>query len=376
MKVLVVVGTRPEAIKMAPLVAALEARRDIFDTRLCVSGQHRDMMDSVIHLFGLTVHYDLNVMVHNQSVADITTKVLTGVSGVLEAESPDVVLIHGDTTTSFAAALAAHYHRAPVGHVEAGLRTHDKWHPFPEEMNRRLADALCDYHYAPTERARENLLAENIPPEQIVVTGNTAIDALLWAAKQPCSFDDPFLERAGADRRLILVTAHRRESFGAPFREMCSAMRDVVNHNDNVEVIYPMHPNPNVRKAACEILRGHERIRLVEPLGYLPFVQLQKKAYLILTDSGGIQEEAPSLGTPVLVMRDTTERPEAVDAGVSKLVGTKRADIAREVQQLLDKEADYNQMASAVNPFGDGHASERIAGHLADLAQNQRGIHA
>ena len=367
MKVLVVIGTRPEVIKMAPVIAALEACPETFETRLCVSGQHREMLDQAVALFGLTVHHDLDIMAHGQSVFDISTRVLKGVGRVLEEERPDVALVHGDTTTAFAAALAGFYQRVPVGHVEAGLRTYDRHRPFPEEMNRRLADALCTAHYAPTERARANLLAERIDPGHIVVTGNTAIDALLWAAGQPCDFEDPLLARVGTVRRLILVTAHRRESFGAPFEAMCGALREVADANPDVELLYPVHPNPKVRRAVEALLTGHPRIHLVDPLSYLQFVHLQKRAYLVLTDSGGIQEEAPSLGTPVLVMRETTERPEAVEAGVLKLVGTARETIVAEVGRLLSDPAAYARMASAANPFGDGHAAARIVAHLRTL---------
>ena len=369
MKVLTVIGTRPEAIKMAPVIAALRSRPREFDTRLCVTGQHRDMLDQVVDLFRLEVHHDLDLMAHDQSVFGITSRVLGGVGEVIACEAPDTVLIHGDTTTAFAAALAAYYRQVPVGHVEAGLRTYDKHHPFPEEMNRRLADALCDYHYAPTEGARANLLAERISPDNIVVTGNTAIDALLWAAREPCSFEEPALSSLGRARRLILVTAHRRESFGAPFREMCLAMRDLVEQREDIELVYPMHPNPSVRATVREILQGRDRIHLVEPLSYLPFVQLQRRAFLILTDSGGIQEEAPSLGKPVLVMREATERPEAVEAGAVRLVGTRREVIVREVRRLLEDETAYAAMAGAGNPFGDGHAAERIADHLAGIGK-------
>lgn len=364
MKILVVVGTRPEAIKMAPVVLELQKRRDAFDVEVCLTAQHRELLDQVIRVFNLPVQYDLNLMVPGQSVFDVTSKVVSAMEGVLAAASPEVVLVHGDTSTSFTGALAAYYGKIPVGHVEAGLRTYDKYRPFPEEMNRRLCDALCDYHYAPTEQAKRNLLQEHIPEGGIIVTGNTVIDALLYTAVQPYTFTDPLLENAGKDRRLLLVTAHRRESFGKPFREMCQAIRDLAARNEDLEVIYPVHPNPNVRRVTDEVLAGQERVRLIEPMDYLPFVHLLKKAYLVLTDSGGIQEEAPSLGKPVLVMREVTERPEALEAGTARLAGTQYDGIVSAVQRLLDDAGAYAAMANRVNPYGDGHASERIADHL------------
>ena len=366
MRILTVIGTRPEAIKMAPVINALRSRAS-FDTSVCLTAQHRELLDQVIAVFDLPVHFDLNLMSPNQTIFDVTAKVLCGMERVLDEAKPDVVLVHGDTSTSFAAALAAYYKKIPVGHVEAGLRTYDKFQPFPEEMNRRLADALCDYHYAPTSGARVNLLKESIPESGIVVTGNTVIDALLDMTARPYAFEDPLLERAGEDRRLLLVTAHRRESFGEPFLEMCTAMRDLACGNADLEIIYPVHPNPNVRKAVDAVLTGHERIHLIEPLDYAPFVHLLKKAAIVLTDSGGIQEEAPSLGKPVLVMREVTERPEAIEAGTAKLVGTSRGRIVSEVQRLLDDEDAYGNMATAVNPYGDGHAAERIVRHIESL---------
>jgi UDP-N-acetylglucosamine 2-epimerase (non-hydrolysing) len=371
MKVLVVVGTRPEAIKMAPVVQALRARSGEFQTAVCLSGQHRELLDQVIRVFNLPVDYDLEVMTPGQSVHAITSRVLTGMRDVLETGRPDVMLVHGDTTTSFAAALAGYYAHVPVGHVEAGLRTYDKYRPFPEEMNRRLADALCDYHYAPTPAARDNLLCEHIPAEHILVTGNTVIDALLYISQRTYSFSDPLLAAAGTERRLLLVTAHRRESFGEPFRDMCRAIADLAAQNPDLEIIYPVHPNPQVRKVTGEILDGCERIHLIEPLDYLPFVHLLKKAHIVLTDSGGIQEEAPSLGKPVLVMRDVTERPEAIAAGTAQLTGTRYDSIVSGVQRLLDSPEAYAAMANRVNPYGDGHAAPRIVEHLAALSKQE-----
>ncbi len=365
MKVLVVIGTRPEAVKMAPVVRALQARPDRFDSvAVCLTAQHRDLLDQVVRVFDLPVDYDLDLMSPDQTVFDVTAAVVSGMRGILEAARPDLALVHGDTTTTFAAALAAYYKRVPIGHVEAGLRTFDKYRPFPEEMNRRLCDALCDYHYAPTARARENLLREGIPDKGIAVTGNTVIDALLHVAAQPYRFDDPLLESAGAERRLILVTAHRRESFGEPFRDMCRAIRDIAARNADVEVVYPVHPNPNVRRYVGEFLADRERIHLIDPMDYLPFVHLLKKAHIVLTDSGGLQEEAPALGVPVLVMREVTERPEAVEAGVAQLTGVRYDSIAAATQRLLDDPAARDAMARRTNPFGDGHAAERIAEHL------------
>ncbi len=367
MKVLVVIGTRPEAIKMAPVVLEL-ARRPGFDVRVCLSAQHRELLDQVITLFGLPVHHDLDVMRPDQTIFDITASVLRGLRVVLEEEAPEAVLIHGDTTTSFTTALGAYYLQIPVGHVEAGLRTYDKFHPFPEEMNRRLGDALCDYHYAPTPGAAENLRGEHIDPAHIVITGNTVIDALLDIAARPYEFDDPLLEQAGTGKRLVLVTAHRRESFGPPFHRMCKAMRDIAAHNEDVEVIYPVHPNPNVRAVTEAILAKTPRVHCIDPLGYEPFVHLLKKAHIVLTDSGGIQEEAPALGKPVLVMREVTERPEAVEAGTVRLVGADYDAITTGVQRLLDDANAYAAMANAVSPYGDGKASARIANHLEGVA--------
>lgn len=369
MKVLVVIGTRPEAIKMAPVIAALRESPAGFKVVVCLTAQHRDLLDQVISIFRIPVDHDLNLMAPDQSIFDTTCNVLRGMATVLDEEKPDAVLVHGDTTTSFAAALAAYYKQVPAGHVEAGLRTGDKYRPFPEEINRRLADPICDYHYAPTVAARDNLLRENIPPTHVLVTGNTVIDALLDVAARPYEFTDPQLAEAGTHRRLIVVTAHRRESFGGPFASMCRGMRDIVERNGDVEIVYAVHPNQNVTKTAREILGGHDRIHLVKPVDYVPFVHLMKKAAIVLTDSGGIQEEAPSLGKPVLVMRDVTERPEAIEAGTAMLVGTSRERIAASVQKLLDDPAAYRKMANAVNPYGDGKAGPRIAAHLAEVGR-------
>ncbi len=351
---------------MAPVIKELQKRGSRLEVKVCLTAQHRALLDQVIRVFDLPVDYDLNLMRPNQSLSDITAAVVGGMQHVLEDCRPDVVLVHGDTTTSFAAALAAYYNKVPVGHVEAGLRTFDKYQPFPEEINRRLCDSLCDYHYAPTKRARENLLKENLPDAGIRITGNTVVDALLDVAEKPYTFEDDTLDRLGATGNLILVTAHRRESFGQPFRDMCQAIRDIARNNPNVEVVYPVHPNPNVRQCVKEVLENRERVHLIEPLEYVPFVNLLKKSRLVLTDSGGIQEEAPSLGKPVLVMREVTERPEAVEAGTALLVGTAYRGICDNVQRLLDDRDFYNKMANAVNPYGDGQARVRIADDLAD----------
>lgn len=363
MRVLVVAGTRPEAIKMAPVVQELR-RRSCFEVSLCLTAQHRGLLDQVVAAFGLEVQYDLNLMQPNQSICDVTTAVLRGMESVLTDARPDVALVHGDTTTSFAAALAAFYARVRVGHIEAGLRTYNRYQPFPEEMNRRLADDLCDYHYAATVSARANLLSERIPETHIVVTGNTVIDALLDVASRPYVFSDPALEAAGKGRCLLLVTAHRRENFGAPIHRICEAIRDLAAANTGLEVVYPVHPNPNVLSVAQRVLGDQERVHLIEPLDYVPFVHLMKKATIVLTDSGGVQEEAPSLGKPVLVMREVTERPEAVEAGTAMLVGTSYEGIRGTVQKLLDDEHAYRSMANAINPYGDGKARFRIADHL------------
>jgi UDP-N-acetylglucosamine 2-epimerase (non-hydrolysing) len=364
-KILITFGTRPEAIKMAPVVAALMADAS-FDVKICVTAQHRQMLDQVLELFAIRPDFDLDLMQPGQDLTDITCNVLLGMRGVLRQWRPDWLLVHGDTTTTFAAALAAYYEKIPVGHVEAGLRTGNSYSPWPEEMNRRLAGAITALHFAPTERAKENLLREGVAPESIHVTGNTVIDALLEvvarirkdAELQAC-FARKF-DFMTPDRRLILVTGHRRENFGAGFERICHALQKLGERED-VEIVYPVHLNPNVQEPVRRILGAARRVHLIAPLDYLPFIYLMDKAYLIITDSGGVQEEAPSLGKPVLVMRDTTERPEAVDAGTVKLVGTDEGAIVREATLLLDGRADYERMALAHNPYGDGLAGGRIA---------------
>lgn len=375
--VMLVFGTRPEAIKMAPLVKAFQAASDSFRTLVCVTGQHREMLDQVLHIFDIQPDYDLNIMKQGQDLYDVTSRVLLGLREVLKEAHPDVVLVHGDTTTSTAAALAAFYAQIPVGHVEAGLRTHNIYSPWPEEMNRQLTGRMATWHFAPTPLSRQNLLAENVAEAQITVTGNTVIDALYWVVdkiKHDASLSqqlDAELQRAGYDverlsggRKLVLITGHRRENFGDGFIHMCTAIKDLTQRYPQVDFVYPMHLNPNVRKPIHEVfgqdLSGLGNMFFIEPLEYLSFVHLMEKSHIVLTDSGGIQEEAPGLGKPVLVMRDTTERPEALTAGTVKLVGTDYDKIVSGVSTLLDDEAAYQAMSRAVNPYGDGKACGRI----------------
>ncbi len=362
-KVMLVFGTRPEAIKMCPLVNELKSRSAEFETVVCVSGQHREMLDQVLRAFDVAPNYDLSIMKPGQTLFDVTCDVLLKIRAVLEAERPDAVLVHGDTTTSFAAALAAFYLRIPVGHVEAGLRTNDLCSPWPEEFNRQAVDVLARWYFAPTDAAKENLLAEGKPEGRIWVTGNTGIDALRTTVRE--GYSHPDLEWAEGSR-LILVTAHRRENLGEPMHRMFRAIRRAMEEHPDAKAIYPVHMNPRVREAAHAELDRFERLRIVEPLDVLDFHNFMAASHLILTDSGGIQEEAPSLGKPVLVMRDTTERPEGVEAGTLRLVGTDEETIHREFSRLLDNPAAYEEMSHASNPYGDGHASERIADVLAD----------
>lgn len=372
LKVLAVFGTRPEAIKMAPVVARLSARPDRFDVRVCVTAQHREMLDSVLDLFRIRPDHDLDLMTPGQDLYGITSGVLEGMKGVLAAESPGIVLVHGDTTTTMAASLAAYYARVPVGHVEAGLRTGDKYAPFPEEINRRVTGVVADLHFAPTETARANLLREGVPDAAIAVTGNTVVDALLEVAgridgdaglRARLAAGFPFLDPA---RPLILVTGHRRENFGEGFESICRALADLAARYPDAQIVYPVHLNPNVQEPVNRILGGSGRgnIHLVPPADYLPFVYLMTRSRLIVTDSGGVQEEAPSLGKPVLVMREATERPEAVAAGTVRLVGTDRGTIVREASRLLDDPEAYRAMSQAHNPYGDGLAADRIADRL------------
>jgi UDP-N-acetylglucosamine 2-epimerase (non-hydrolysing) len=365
-KVLSVFGTRPEAIKMAPVVKALARCPDKIESKVCVTAQHRHMLDQVLRLFDIQPDYDLNVMQANQTLAQITANVLTGLDPIIAREKPDWVLVQGDTTTVMVAALAAFYHKVKVGHVEAGLRTGDKYQPFPEEINRKIATAVCDLHFAPTETSRQNLLREGVPDAAIRVTGNPVVDALQLAAEMPYDPAAGPLKDVPADRRLILVTAHRRENFGAPMEEICWALRDIAEaYRGDVHLVYPVHLNPNVQAPVRRILGEVEGISLIEPLDYLPLVHLLKRSTLVLTDSGGIQEEAPGLGKPVLVLRETTERPEAVTAGTVRLIGPHRERIVEWTRRLLDDPAEYAKMARAVNPYGDGKAAGRIVEALA-----------
>lgn len=376
-KVLLVFGTRPEAIKMAPLVMELQKQKERIETVVCVTGQHREMLDQVLEIFDIKPDYDLNIMKRGQDLYDVTARVLTGMREVLKEIKPDIVLVHGDTTTSTAAALAAFYQQIPVGHVEAGLRTHNIYSPWPEEMNRQITGRIATYDFAPTLLSKKNLLKENVPEDKIIVTGNTVIDALYWVVdkiKNDKALDielDMELKCAGYDvgrlsngKKLVLITGHRRENFGEGFIRMCNAIKTLTEKYPEVDFVYPMHLNPNVRKPIHEVfgkdLSDLDNMFFIEPLEYLVFVSLMEKSSIVLTDSGGIQEEAPGLGKPVLVMRNTTERPEALDAGTVKLVGTDYDKIVGEVSRLLDDETYYNQMSHAVNPYGDGLACERI----------------
>ncbi|WP_275668761.1 non-hydrolyzing UDP-N-acetylglucosamine 2-epimerase [Halomonas urmiana] len=365
MKTLCVFGTRPEAIKMAPLALSLAAD-DRFDAQVCVTGQHREMLDQVLDLFELTPDHDLNVMKPGQDLTDVTTSILQGMKGVLAEVKPDIVLVHGDTATTFATTLAAYYQQIPVGHVEAGLRTGNIYSPWPEEANRKLTGALAELHFAPTKRSSQNLLEEGVAPNKVHVTGNTVIDALLDVVAKLESNSElqaQFVEQfdfLDANRKLILVTGHRRESFGGGFERICQALRDTATAHPDAQIVYPVHLNPNVLEPVKRLLSDIDNVHLIEPLDYLPFVYLMNRAHLILTDSGGIQEEAPSLGKPVLVMRDTTERPEAVDAGTVKLVGTDVARIVGELHSLLTDSTAYEAMSYAHNPYGDGKACSRI----------------
>ena len=361
LRLMTVFGTRPEAIKMCPLVLEMHKYPEYIEPIVAVTAQHREMLDQVLELFRIKPDYDLNIMASGQTLYDITTRALNGLKEVIEDVKPDMVLVHGDTTTTFAGALAAFYAQVPVGHVEAGLRTGNKYSPYPEEMNRKLTGSIADMHFAPTSTSKENLLKENVNPEAIMVTGNTVIDALQTTVKANYEFADAEFNKIFArGNRLILMTTHRRENLGEPMRNVYKALRKVLETHADVEAIFPVHKNPKVREIVQEELGGLERVHLVEPMDYEPFANLMGKVDIVLTDSGGIQEEAPALGKPVLVLRDTTERPEAVDAGTVKLVGTGYEDVLRETNLLLDDPAHYKKMAEAANPYGDGKACERI----------------
>ena len=372
-KILLVFGTRPEAIKMAPLVKKFQADTANFDTRVCVTAQHRQMLDQVLEVFDIKPDYDLNIMAPNQDLYDITSKVLLGLRDVLKDFKPNVVLVHGDTTTSMAAGLAAFYQQIPVGHVEAGLRTYDMLSPWPEEMNRQVTDRICDYYFAPTQQSRVNLLQENIDESKVYITGNTVIDALLMAVdiiKNKPGVEDKIkqeLTEKGytvGDRKYILVTGHRRENFGDGFLHICKAIKELSQQYPDIDIVYPVHLNPNVQKPVYSLLSDLDNVYLIPPLDYLPFIYAMKHSSLLLTDSGGVQEEAPSLGKPVLVMRNTTERPEAVEAGTVKLVGTDADAIVANVSKLLNDDSLYRKMSETINPYGDGKACDRILNAL------------
>ena len=368
-KVMSIFGTRPEGVKMAPLVKELERRKEI-ESIVCVTAQHRQMLDQVLETFNIKPDYDLNIMKQGQSLSEITSRALTGLESVIKDVKPDIVLVHGDTTTTFAGALAAFYNQVAIGHVEAGLRTYDKYSPFPEEMNRQMVDCMTDLYFAPTTVSKENLLKEDIQEEKIFVTGNTAIDAMSTTVKN--DYTHPELEWIKPNEKMILLTAHRRENLGEPMRHIFKAIRRIVDEFDDVKVIYPIHLNPLVRSVANEVFAGCDKVKLIEPLEVFDFHNFQNKSYIILTDSGGIQEEAPSLGKPVLVLRDTTERPEGISAGTLKLVGTDEETIYNETKKLLTDNKEYEKMSHASNPYGDGHASERIVDAIIKWKQNSQ----
>ena len=356
-KVMTVFGTRPEAIKMAPLVKELKSRKEI-ECIVCVTAQHRQMLDQVLEVFDIKPDYDLDIMKQGQTLGDITSRVLSGLDGVIKEVKPDIVLVHGDTTTTFAGALAAFYNQVDIGHVEAGLRTWNKYSPYPEEMNRQMVGVMADMHFAPTEKSKNSLVNENKDISKIYVTGNTAIDALATTVKE--DYTNPIFDWIGNDR-MILLTAHRRENLGEPMRGMFKAIKRITEEFQDVKVVYPVHLNPKVREVANDVLGDNDRVKLIDPLEVIDFHNFIAKSYLILTDSGGIQEEAPSLGKPVLVLRDTTERPEGIDAGTLKLAGTDEETIYKLTKELLENKEEYNRMSKASNPYGDGKASKRIA---------------
>lgn len=362
-KVMTVFGTRPEAIKMAPLVLGLQKQSQRFEAITTVSAQHREMLDQVLDIFHIKPDYDLNIMHARQTLTDITSNVLINLDKILKEAKPDIVLVHGDTTTTFAASVAAFYNQIPIGHVEAGLRTWEKYSPYPEEMNRQMTDAMTDLYFAPTNQSKANLLKENHKEDNIYITGNTAIDALKQTVDKEYHHD--ILDKVSPDNKLILLTMHRRENQGEPMRRVFKVIREVVESREDVEVIYPVHLSPAVQEAAKEILGNTERIHLISPLDVVDFHNLAARSYFIMTDSGGVQEEAPSLGKPVLVLRDTTERPEGVEAGTLKLVGTESEKVKKEMEELLDNDAEYQRMTQAKNPYGDGKASERILDAIA-----------
>ena len=367
-KVMSVFGTRPEAIKMAPLVKELEKRKEI-ESIVCVTAQHREMLDQVLETFEIVPDYDLNIMKQGQTLTDVTTRAIQGLEGVIKEVNPDIILVHGDTTTTFAGALAAFYNQVAIGHVEAGLRTYNKYSPYPEEMNRQMVGCMADLHFSPTELSASNLIKEGKNKDNIFITGNTAIDAMSTTVDE--NYKHEVLDWVGSDR-MILLTAHRRENLGDPMRHIFKAIKRIVDEFDDVKVVYPIHKNPKVREVAKEIFGDNDKVKLIEPLEVFDFHNFQNKSYIILTDSGGIQEEAPSLGKPVLVLRDTTERPEGIGAGTLKLVGTDEDVIYNETKKLLTNKEEYEKMSKASNPYGDGHASERIVDAIIKYFNNKK----
>ena len=370
-KILFIFGTRPEAIKMAPVIKKLK-EADVFNVKVCVTAQHREMLDEVLKIFEINPDYDLDIMKKNQDLYDITSNILLGLKNVLDDFKPNLVMVHGDTTTTFSASLAAFYKKIDIAHIEAGLRSGNIYSPYPEEANRKMTSILAKYHFAPTLKAKENLIKEGLNEKNIIVTGNTVIDSLFWVIKKienDSKLKDKILKRLNFsfDSKFILVTGHRRENFGQGFLNICEALKEIALKHKDINIVYPVHLNPNVREPVNKILNGIENIKLIEPLNYLEFVYLMSKSYLILTDSGGVQEEAPSLKKPVLVMRDTTERPEGIEAGCLRLVGTDKRKIVKEVEKLLDDENEYKKMSKCKNPYGDGKASERIVEFLRDV---------
>ncbi|RLD65621.1 MAG: UDP-N-acetylglucosamine 2-epimerase (non-hydrolyzing) [Bacteroidetes bacterium] len=361
-KMLIVFGTRPEAIKLCPLILEFKKYPEKFKTVVCVTAQHREMLDQVLEIFSITPDYDLNLMTHNQSLADLTARCISEMDGVIKKVNPDMLIVQGDTTTTFSATLAAYYSKVKIGHVEAGLRTYNKYSPFPEEINRRLSTVISDLHFAPTQTNKNNLIIENIPEKNIIVTGNTVIDALFWVRNNINRENKKYNVFKDIDfsKKIILVTGHRRENFGEGFQNICAALKKIAKNNSNVEIVYPVHLNPNVQKPVNQILAGISNVKLIDPLEYEPFVYLMDKSYFIISDSGGIQEEAPSLGRPVLVTRNTTERPEAVEAGAIKLVGLDKEDIFNAANTLLNESSVYEEMANTKNPYGDGDACKQI----------------
>lgn len=360
-KTLIIFGTRPEAVKMAPIVKALKNDDEHFETRICVTAQHRDMLDQVLKIFNIQPDYDLNIFQKGQTLTQITCRALMGLEGVIEEFKPDLILVQGDTTTVFTGALAAFYHQVKIGHVEAGLRSGNLFSPYPEEANRKLTGVMADFHFAPTANSRDNLLKEGYDDNKIFVTGNTSIDALKWVIDKNYKFEDENLNNIDFEnKKVVLLTAHRRENIGEPMENIFSAVKETAERNKNVEVIYPMHLNPNVREIARKVFGNMRNVHLIEPLDYLPFTNLMAKCYLVVTDSGGVQEEAPSFGKPVLVVRRETERPEGITAGTAKLVGTEKDTIFNELDTLINQEEEYKKMANAVNPYGDGRAAEYI----------------